>query len=155
MLPNQPLQQDDSHPTELPSPINHTTDAKVSESRVNRSEEPITVNTYKIKLEKATNLKNEGNVFFKNKEYAQAINTYGSGLQLLNPNQFYGANREELEKMAEISSILMNNMGTCYLNSYDWQRAEIFYTEAITINPKYVKAIHKRALARFELKKYD
>ena len=113
------------------------------------------MNIFKSKLEKATNLKNEGNVFFKNKDYAQAINTYGSGLQVLSPNQFYGATKDELEKMAEISSILLNNMGTCYFNSYDWQRAEIFYSEAIVINPKYVKAIHKRALARFELKKYD
>lgn len=35
------------------------------------------------------------------------------------------------------------------------ERADIFFTQAIAVNPKYVKALHKRALARFELKKYE
>ena len=107
------------------------------------------------KLEKATNLKNEGNIYFKNKDYAQAIKAYTQGLQELSPNQFYGATREQCEKMGEISSILLFNMGSCYSNSYDYQRADIFYTEAIAINPKYTKALHKRALARYELKRYE
>jgi Tfp pilus assembly protein PilF len=34
-------------------------------------------------------------------------------------------------------------------------RADLYFTEAIVINPKYTKALHKRALTRFELKKYD
>ena len=57
--------------------------------------------------------------------------------------------------MAEISSNLLNNLGTCYFNGEDWTRADIYYTEAITINPRYVKALLKRAIARNNLKKHD
>ena len=46
-------------------------------------------------------------------------------------------------------------MGSCYFNSHDMVRAEFFYTEAIRINPNYIKALHKRALARYELEKID
>jgi len=34
-------------------------------------------------------------------------------------------------------------------------RAELFLSEAIIINSKYTKALHKRALARYELGKYE
>lgn len=35
------------------------------------------------------------------------------------------------------------------------ERADLFLSEAIVINPKYTKALHKRALSRYELKKYE
>jgi len=56
--------------------------------------------------------------------------------------------------MAELSANLLCNIGFCYFNSYDMSRADVFFSEAIMVNPKYTKALHKRALARFELQKY-
>ena len=32
-----------------------------------------------------------------------------------------------------------------------WKDAELIYSEALTINPQYVKAIFKRGMARYEL----
>lgn len=51
--------------------------------------------------------------------------------------------------------VLLCNIGYCYFNGHDLQRADIYLTEAIAINPKYIKALHKRAQVRFELGKYE
>lgn len=74
---------------------------------------------------------------------------------MLDPKLFYGATQAECLKMAEVSSNLLNNIGTCYFNGQDWVRAEIYYSEALTINPRYVKALQKRAIARNKLGKHD
>jgi Tfp pilus assembly protein PilF len=57
--------------------------------------------------------------------------------------------------MAELSSNLLYNVGVCYFNGYDMTRAEIFFNEAIIIKPSYTKALHKRAVARFEMGKVE
>lgn len=84
---------------------------------------PVQVNVFDERLEKANALKAEGNFEFKNQDFAKAIQKYTSGLQVLDPNQFYGATQLQCEKMVEVSSILLFNMGNCYFNSCDWQRA--------------------------------
>lgn len=107
------------------------------------------------KINQAIELKNSGNAYFKQKNYVEAIREYSGALKVMDPSYFYGATQAEMQKMAELSATLMCNMGFCYFNSHDMHRADLFFTEAIVINPKYIKALHKRALARFELKKYQ
>ena len=106
-------------------------------------------------IESATELKNKGNAYFKEKKYVEAIAAYTGALRELNPEKFYGASQAECQKMAELSGNLLYNMGVCHFNSYDMVKAEVFLSEAIVINPKYIKALHKRALARYELRKYE
>lgn len=62
-------------------------------------------------------------MFFKNKDYVKSSEKYQEALRILDPNQFYGATHEECLKMAEVSSQLLNNIGTCHFNSMDWKRA--------------------------------
>lgn len=57
--------------------------------------------------------------------------------------------------MAEISANLLFNVGTCCFNQGKWKDAEMLYSEAITVNKHYVKAIYKRAMARLELNDYE
>lgn len=104
---------------------------------------------FEERTNQAIELKNNGNAFFKQKNYVEAVKQYSNALKLLDPNYFYGATEAELIKMAELSSNLLCNLGYCYFNSHDMVRAEIFFGEAITINPKYIKALHKRALSRY------
>ena len=103
----------------------------------------------------ATTMKEKGNKLFKQKDLSEAIARYSDGLKVLDPKKFKGATPDQLQKMAELSSIMLNNIGTCYYHGYDWMKAEIFLNEALIINPRYVKALHKRALARYEMKRYE
>lgn len=53
--------------------------------------------------------------------------------------------------MAELSANLLFNIGSCFFNQHKWKEAEMIYNEAITVNPYYIKALYKRAVARYEL----
>lgn len=57
--------------------------------------------------------------------------------------------------MAELSANLLFNVATCFFNESKWKEAELLYNEAITVNPYYVKALYKRALARFYQNEYE
>ena len=80
---------------------------------------------------------------------------YSDALRILDPQKFRGAPPVHLQKMVELSSNLLYNIGVCYFNGEDWKKADIFLSEAIIINKNYIKAIHKRALARYHLEKYE
>ena len=105
-------------------------------------------------IERALELKNQGNQAFKGKDFNTAVYYYQEALKVLDPVLFYGATQVECLRMAEISSQLLNNLGTCYFSNQDWAKAEIYYTETITISPNYLKALWKRALARREMNKH-
>ena len=57
--------------------------------------------------------------------------------------------------MAILTSSLLFNVGTCCFNQQKWKDAELLYSETLTISPKYVKAIFKRGMARYELGDYE
>lgn len=71
----------------------------------------------------ATEMKERGNKLFKQKNLSEAIARYSDGLKVLDPKNFKGASPNQLQKMAELSSILLNNIGMCYYHSYDWMKA--------------------------------
>jgi tetratricopeptide (TPR) repeat protein len=52
--------------------------------------------------------------------------------------------------MAELTSNILYNMGTCYFILMSFRYAIKFYDQAILIKPNYVKAIHNRALCHLE-----
>lgn len=56
-----------------------------------------------------------------------AVQKYSEGLRALDPQMFNGASLDEHKKMAELSSILLFNIGSCYYNSHDMVRAEIYF----------------------------
>lgn len=60
----------------------------------------IRVNLFEERLNQSVEMKNEGNEFFKQKNYVEAIRKYSDALKQLEPNHFYGARQAECEKMA-------------------------------------------------------
>ncbi len=52
--------------------------------------------------------------------------------------------------MAELTSNILYNMGTCYFILMSFRYAIRFYDQAILIKPNYAKAIHYRALCHLE-----
>ncbi len=106
------------------------------------------VSHFENKINQAAELKKEGNAFFKLGNYDEASKKYQSALQLLEPSSFYGATESECHKLAEVSSNLLFNVGTCCFNQQKWKDAEVLYSEALTINPFYVKALFKRAMSK-------
>jgi tetratricopeptide (TPR) repeat protein len=57
--------------------------------------------------------------------------------------------------MAEVSASLLYNIGMCFFNSSSWKQAEVYFNETIMINANHIKALHRRALARYHLQKYE
>lgn len=106
-------------------------------------------------MNKAAELKVEGNGFFKEHDFDQARNKYQEALKLLEPSTFYGATETECHRLAELSANLLFNVGTCCYNQGKWNDAELIYNQAITVNPYYVKALFKRAMTRYELQEYE
>lgn len=52
--------------------------------------------------------------------------------------------------MAELTSNILYNMGTCYFILMSYRYAIKFYDQSILIKPNYAKAIHNRALCHLE-----
>ncbi len=52
--------------------------------------------------------------------------------------------------MAELTSNILYNMGTCYFILMSFRHALRFYDQAILIKPNYAKAFHNRALCHLE-----
>ena len=57
--------------------------------------------------------------------------------------------------MAEITANLLYNIGSCYFGLKQYQKSQLFFNEALTINQKYTKALYKRAMSRYEMSKFD
>lgn len=85
-------------------------------------------------LQKLTRAKEEGNAAFKAKDYHRAIELYTSGLEI-DPN-----NRD-------INSKILQNRAQAYLNLKNYDAAIKDCTEALRLDPSYIKAQKIRAKA--------
>eukprot|EP01132_Coremiostelium_polycephalum_P001239 gene1239-1563_t len=86
----------------------------------------------------AIKYKDKGNQFFAQQKYKDAIEYYTLAIQLDSSN-----------------SILFANRAMAYLKLKNYNQAEIECTRSINLDPTYIKAYHRRGLARVELKKFD
>ena len=92
--------------------------------------------------ELAMKLKDEGNGFFKAGDFPQAKNMYLSALATLEPVS------DDPTVLRPNSSVLLGNLSLVYIKMEEWSTAEKFSTMAIDINPRDVKALYRRALAK-------
>lgn len=90
------------------------------------------------KHSEAVKFKDQGNNFFQKKQYDLAINSYNEAIKIFPWDEIFYANR-----------------ALCYLKQSNFYSAEADCTAALQINNNYVKAYHRRALARIELEDYD
>ncbi|KAI4486915.1 hypothetical protein M0802_012234 [Mischocyttarus mexicanus] len=85
----------------------------------------------------ATEHKQKGNIFVKKKEYDSAIACYSEAIKIFPYDAVFYANR-----------------ALCHLKKDNLYSAEADCSTAIQLDSEYVKAYHRRALSRLELKQY-
>ncbi|OIR59022.1 MAG: serine/threonine-protein phosphatase 5 [Amphiamblys sp. WSBS2006] len=78
-----------------------------------------------------------GNTFFKNKDYASAIESYRKAIETDRTN-----------------TILFSNLALCYLKTNEHTAAARCAHQALLLDPENTKAKHRLALANFALKNY-
>lgn len=79
----------------------------------------------------------KGNEFMKSKEYQDAVNCYTKSLELM-------------EEAATFS-----NRAMAYLKLKNYNQVIEDANSALKIDPKYLKAYHRRGKGYFELRKYE
>ncbi|TBU44822.1 TPR-like protein [Dichomitus squalens] len=85
----------------------------------------------KDKCTRADALKNEGNDLFKKEKWAEAAEKYRAAALLAGPQPVY-----------------LSNLAACFLKMELWELADSAATRALVHDPKHIKALYRRALAR-------
>lgn len=86
-------------------------------------------------LEVATQYKNEGNAMFKKGKYDEAIVYYDKAIETCPAN-----NSTDL-------SLMYQNRAAAYEQLNKWSAVKADCTRALELNPRYIKALHRRARA--------
>ena len=100
-------------------------------------------------FEKAQKHKDEGNDFFKNKDFPSAIGKYEEALKNLKEV-------EELdEEMQKLAVIICQNISVCLNNQKRYKEVIIYCNDALEKNPSAVKAYYQRSIAKLNEKDFD
>ncbi|KAI0704397.1 hypothetical protein C8T65DRAFT_830765 [Cerioporus squamosus] len=89
------------------------------------------------KIAKADELKEEGNVFFKQEKWAKAAEKYREAALLAGPRPVY-----------------VSNLAAALLKMEEWEAAESAASRALLHDPKHLKSLYRRALARKAMHRY-
>lgn len=104
---------------------------------VEESEEELTKEELTSKYDTAMEHKEKGNIFVQQKEWDKAIGCYSEAI-----------------KIFPFSAVFYANRALCHLKQDNLHSAEADCSSAIQLDSTYVKAYHRRATARMELKQY-
>ncbi|CAO2823056.1 unnamed protein product [Amaranthus hypochondriacus] len=96
-------------------------------------------------LAQANDAKVEGNEFFKDGKYEDALSKYKFSLQVV----------PEMLESVELRSICHSNRAICYLKMGKYDEAAKESSKALELNPAYIKAYFRRAEAYEKLERYD
>jgi len=88
----------------------------------------------------ALSIKEEGNKCIKEAKYKEALELYDRALENLKPHAGDDVKQLRLQ--------LLLNAGLCYLKTADYNKSIDTCNEALTIQPKSVKAVCRRGLAK-------
>ncbi|RPD52547.1 hypothetical protein L226DRAFT_496202 [Lentinus tigrinus ALCF2SS1-7] len=89
------------------------------------------------KVAKADKLKEEGNEFFKQESWAKAAERYREAALIAGPQPIY-----------------VSNLAAALLKLEEWEAAESAASRALRHDPKHIKSLYRRALARKALNRY-
>lgn len=95
-------------------------------------------------LKEGITLKEEGNSYFKNKEYAAAIMKYKCALEAFPDNA-----------PTSLKSSLFGNSATCAYYRKEYEKAIQYANSALNLDKKYAKALYRRGLAQQALGELD
>ena len=98
---------------------------------------------YEKSIEKAIQAKEEGNNYFRNKEYDDALESYSKAITY--------CPEEDKENLATF----YGNRSAAYASLEEWELVVEDCSAAIEIKPDYVKVIARRMLANEKLEKYE
>lgn len=90
-------------------------------------------------MERATELKEAGNVLFKKGDWTAAADMYGQAIVALTSAQLTDTPAQEL------LSVLHSNRAACHINVHDTASALADCDAALRANPRNVKALYRRA----------
>ncbi|XP_043982518.1 peptidyl-prolyl cis-trans isomerase D isoform X1 [Gambusia affinis] len=103
----------------------------------------------------AEDVKNIGNVMFKNQDWRTAVRKYKKALRYLDMSGNLVENEEEHRKLEPTAVSCFLNMAACKLKLQLWQEALESCNEALELNQENTKALFRRAQAWQGLKEYN
>jgi tetratricopeptide (TPR) repeat protein len=105
-------------------------------------------------VSKAEKFKEQGNSYFTQKDYTEAIYYYTNGLDMYASATPLASLCLRLPKKNPLTSILYSNRSACFFAQEEWQKTVDDATKALDIDPNYTKALFRRATAHEHLKDY-
>lgn len=139
----------------------------------NKNNLNIKISEIRQKINKAQELKEEGNKYFKEEKYSKSKSKYGMALAYI--TGFPGSKRsqtgweslayqssgsilatDEEENLAtELEIILQQNIATCYIKMNDPQKVIYHANKALTLNPNSWKAMLRKGEALLMKESFD
>jgi len=122
-------------------------DANVADANVNRpvSDDEGSGYVYEKDLVKAIEAKEEGNNYFRNRDYDEALESYSRAIT------FCPEDDENKENLATF----YGNRSAAYASIEEYDLVVEDCTAALALKPDYVKVIARRMLAHEKLEKYE
>lgn len=110
---------------------------------------------FEERLKAAEIRKNRGNASYKKKNWRDASNHYDIGLSYLPPEYIMQVEGEHLDQVNQVRIPLLVNLSACKMQVEDWNGVILDTTEALVTGGENLKALYRRALARFKLGQTD
>jgi tetratricopeptide (TPR) repeat protein len=105
------------------------------------------------KYNEALKRKEEGNVFYSQKNFRCANKKYKKALKFLEYDSDF--KEDEKQKAKQIKLFCYNNLAASKLKCHKWQKALEYATEAVKIDPNNVKALYRQGKALMELGEWN
>eukprot|EP00808_Paulinella_micropora_P023996 g69994.t1 len=107
------------------------------------------------KLEEGEKRKQQGNTFFKNKEWARAAKRYESASKIFEYENLEQLKGEEQSQVKGLKSSCLGNLAQCKLMLKEFKEAIEHSTEALETQPNNAKNLFRRAKAQAQLSNYE
>ncbi|GES91336.1 translocation protein SEC72 [Rhizophagus clarus] len=98
-----------------------------------------------------TNLREEGNTYYKSQNYSEAIKLYSSAIEMAFQRPFW----EPHELTEQEVSVCLSNRSLSYIYLEQWVNAYIDAEWGIRIKPDYSKAYFRKGKALMGMKRYE
>jgi tetratricopeptide (TPR) repeat protein len=102
-------------------------------------------------FEKSKNVKDEGNVFFKQKRFKNAIQEYHKALDIIMFKEYDKNEVLESNQIDKLISIILSNMGTCYFMIEEYQESYVYSDMAESYDKNNEKAIIRKYSSMIKL----
>jgi tetratricopeptide (TPR) repeat protein len=108
---------------------------------------------FEERYKEALKRKEEGNVFYSQKNFRCANKKYKKALKFLEYDSDF--KEDEKQKAQQIKLVCYNNLAASKLKCQKWQKALEYATEAVKIDPNNVKALFRQGKALMELGEWE